>query len=127
MILTFSEPPPRECFTRLFHDFFLPVHSGAQVFLSKLVSAQILCAFLPTTLCPSSLRLKISPPARRNSRALHQTCAIRIIVLNFAELTPAQPLLSTRLSTFMCKTSSHRNNSYCTSALFVLQLRPFLF
>src|ERR1700756_817257 len=61
------------------------------------------------------------------SSALHQNCAIRIIVLNFAELTLTQTLLSTRLSTLMCKTSSCRNNSCRTSASLVLYDRPFRF
>src|SRR5690349_6155394 len=107
--------------------FSLPTHPDVKVFRSELPSAEIICAFQPTTLCPSSLRLNNFPSSRLDLCALHQNCAIRIIVLNFAELTPAQPFLSTRLSTFMCKTSSPRNNSCCTSAFFVLQLRPFLF
>jgi hypothetical protein len=84
--------------------FSLHIRTFAKVFRFKLLASQKVVFFCQQLRDSSSLGAEIVSRSRSDSRALHKNSAIRIIVLNFAELTSLRALLSTRLSTFVCKT-----------------------
>jgi len=75
-----------------------------QYFSSLFSPAKKFREFLARSFVISSRRAKVLCLRDAPCSRLHNNGAIRIIVLNSAELTPALPALSTKLSTIVLKT-----------------------